>query len=99
MDERGAGCSITVAHRLTTIRHSDLIIVMDKGRCVEQGSHDELMSVDTVKTKGGKVKQGYYHNLWDVQQGGGGLDSLAAKGSSEAAMKGKRGSASWRSHE
>jgi ABC-type multidrug transport system fused ATPase/permease subunit len=35
---------ITVAHRLSTVRNADLIVVMDKGRIVEQGSHDQLVA-------------------------------------------------------
>ena len=35
---------ITIAHRLNTIRHSDQIIVMDKGEVLDTGTHDELMS-------------------------------------------------------
>lgn len=71
MDERGAGCSITVAHRLTTIRHSDLIVVMDNGLKVEQGTHDELMQIKVIKDdeRDSKVLQGFYHNLWITQQG------------------------------
>jgi ABC-type bacteriocin/lantibiotic exporter with double-glycine peptidase domain len=34
---------ITVAHRLSTVRDADLIVVMDKGRIVEQGTHDTLI--------------------------------------------------------
>jgi ABC-type bacteriocin/lantibiotic exporter with double-glycine peptidase domain len=35
---------ITVAHRLSTVRNADLIVVMDKGRVVEQGNHDQLVA-------------------------------------------------------
>lgn len=48
--------SIIIAHRLTTIKKADKIIVMDKGEIVEQGSHLELLA-----------QQGYYKNLYDMQ--------------------------------
>lgn len=48
--------SIVIAHRLATIKKADVIIVMDKGQIVEQGSHVELLK-----------KQGYYRNLYEKQ--------------------------------
>ena len=35
--------SLIVAHRVSTVRHADLIVVLDKGRVAEQGTHDELV--------------------------------------------------------
>ena len=32
-----------IAHRLSTVRNSDVIMVLDHGRIIERGSHDELM--------------------------------------------------------
>jgi ATP-binding cassette, subfamily B, bacterial HlyB/CyaB len=48
-----------VAHRLSTIRQADTILVLDKGQLVEQGSHNELMA-----------RPGIYHHLFSQQLGG-----------------------------
>lgn len=49
--------SIVIAHRLATIKKADKIIVMDQGRIVEQGNHNELL----------QIENGYYRNLYEVQ--------------------------------
>ena len=48
--------SIIIAHRLSTVREVDSIMVLDKGRVVEQGNHDELMHL-----------QGAYYELFQKQ--------------------------------
>lgn len=50
---------IAIAHRLSTIAALDRLIVLDKGRIVEQGSHAELIA-----------QQGIYAHLWERQSGG-----------------------------
>lgn len=49
--------SIVIAHRLATIKNADKIIVMDQGKIMEQGSHNELL----------QIENGYYRNLYEVQ--------------------------------
>jgi len=49
--------SIVIAHRLATIKNADKIIVMDQGKIVETGTHEELLL----------ISGGYYKNLYEVQ--------------------------------
>ena len=49
--------SIIIAHRLTTVKKADKIIVLDKGNIVEIGTHNELL----------QIENGYYRNLYEVQ--------------------------------
>jgi ABC-type multidrug transport system fused ATPase/permease subunit len=45
-----------IAHRLSTVRHADLIATLDRGELVEQGTHDELIA-----------RGGLYKQMHDVQ--------------------------------
>ena len=50
--------TLVIAHRLSTVRHADRIVVMEQGRIVETGHHEELIRAG-----------GAYANLWRVQAG------------------------------
>ncbi len=49
---------LIIAHRLATGRNCDMIIVLDKGEIIEQGSHEELLAMERT-----------YYRLWQMQQG------------------------------
>ncbi|MDP1108678.1 multidrug ABC transporter permease, partial [Klebsiella pneumoniae] len=48
--------TIAIAHRLSTLRKADRLVVMDRGEVVELGPHDELIA-----------RQGHYWRLWEAQ--------------------------------
>jgi len=50
--------TLVIAHRLSTVRHADRIVVLEQGRLVESGRHDDLMA-----------RGGAYASLWRVQVG------------------------------
>lgn len=57
--DNGGATVIAIAHRLSTLKHTDRIIVLDKGKIVEDGTRSELLA-----------KGGLYKYLWDAQVGG-----------------------------
>ena len=55
----GERTTIVIAHRLSTLFHMDRILVFSEGRVIEDGTHDELLSLN-----------GHYARLWSMQAGG-----------------------------
>ncbi|RMH71104.1 MAG: ABC transporter ATP-binding protein [Gemmatimonadetes bacterium] len=52
----GRATTIIIAHRLTTVKHADLILVLEDGRVTQIGNHDQLMRQD-----------GLYRRIWNIQ--------------------------------
>jgi ATP-binding cassette subfamily B protein len=69
--ERGEETRILIAHRTSTLRHADQILVLERGRLVELGTHDELLA-----------REGVYYELHQMQQ----LEEEARRHSAEPAL-------------
>ena len=55
-ERHGRATTLVIAHRLSTLAHADRIIVLDRGRIVQAGTHSELSS-----------QKGLYRRLWEIQ--------------------------------
>ena len=60
--------TLMIAHRLSTARRADVILVLDKGHLVEQGTHEELLAL--------RPEKGMYARMWRDQMEGDSLDEL-----------------------
>ena len=59
MTSRNNGSTIVIAHRLSTLMKMDVIFVMQNGKIVESGSHQQLL----------EITDGHYKDMWDTQLG------------------------------
>ena len=69
-ENRKGRTTILIAHRISTIQNADIIMVLDEGRAVEIGNHNELMA-----------KNGIYKSMFDKQQ----LEAAKGQGGKEVA--------------
>jgi len=66
IEERRGRTNIIVSHRVSTLRHADVILVLDKGRVTQRGSHEELLAEES----------GFYAEIARLQE----LERVAGKG-------------------
>ncbi|KAK6200636.1 hypothetical protein LQW54_009679 [Pestalotiopsis sp. IQ-011] len=67
-DEFARHTILSIAHRLDTIRDSDVVVVLNKGKVVEVGAPDDLLAKTTKATEGGEVDEDgkpWFKELWD----------------------------------
>jgi len=69
IDENASGCTLMIAHRLSTVKGCDKILCLSKGHVAESGTHEELLSIDIEKDASGKTIRGLYNDLWTTQMG------------------------------
>jgi ABC-type multidrug transport system fused ATPase/permease subunit len=67
--------ALTIAHRLTTVKGCDKIVVFDDGLKVEEGTHDELLwqplcrAPSTIPEQKGRLTSGFYREQWESMMG------------------------------
>jgi ATP-binding cassette subfamily B protein len=55
------GITVLISHRFSTVRMADLIVVLDDGRIIEQGSHGELIAADGLYAELYRLQARAYH--------------------------------------
>jgi ATP-binding cassette subfamily B protein len=65
---RGRHTTILIAHRLSTLQHADRIVVLDRGRVIQRGTHESLLG----------EADGLYRRLWTIQNAVDAEEALAA---------------------
>jgi ATP-binding cassette subfamily B protein len=66
LEERGGRTNLIVSHRVSTLRHADLIVVLQKGGIAQRGSHEELLA----------ESEGFYAEIARLQELEAGLDGV-----------------------